>query len=192
MMAKLTQLWHHLDRLHQRKVLLILLLTITGAFLEMVGLQDKKEELAEYLTEGAELDQLKQMDEDELDEDILDDLGLDEETKNAFHEKLQALKNAQADDKQQVSQVGLDVVDAAARAAAEKWPTLQMMLPGLRGLKDEAQTLEEALAAKEEELAAKDKTLATKDAALAADKERHREELEQLRAQLARLEGVPP
>jgi len=38
MLAKLKQLWHHLDRLHQRKVLLILLLTITGAFLEMVGL----------------------------------------------------------------------------------------------------------------------------------------------------------
>jgi ATP-binding cassette, subfamily B, bacterial PglK len=38
MMAKLTQLWHHLDRLHQRKVVLILLLTLTGAFLEMVGL----------------------------------------------------------------------------------------------------------------------------------------------------------
>ena len=110
-------------------------------------MQDKKAELAEYLTEGAELDQLKQMDEDELDEDILDDLGLDEETKKVVNEKLQALKNAQADDKQQVSQVGLDGVDAAARAAAEheaqwpKWPTLQKMLPGLRGLQDEAQTL---------------------------------------------------
>eukprot|EP01044_Picomonas_judraskeda_P014991 COSAG03_NODE_2456_length_2737_cov_23.434799_3_plen_354_part_00 len=191
-------------------------------FLEMVGLQDKKAELAEYLTEGAELDQLKQLDEEELDEDILDDLGLDEETKNAFHEKLQALKNAQADDKQQVSQVGLDVVDAAARAAAAqeaqwpKWPTLQKMLPELRGLQDKAQTLEEALAAKDqelvakeeelaaavadkerhrEELVAKDEELVAKDeelAAAVADKERHREELEQLRAQLARLEGVPP
>ena len=145
------------------------------------------------------------------------------QTKNSFHEKLQALNNAQADNKQQVSQVDLDVVDAAARGAAEreaqwpKWPTLQKMLPGLRGLQDEAQTLEEALAAKEEEmvadkgghreeleqlraakeeeLAAKDKTLATKEeelAAAVADKERHREELQQLRAQLSRLEGVPP
>ena len=169
-------------------------------FLALVGLQDKKAELAEYLTEGAELEELKGMDEDELDEDILDDLGLDDETKNVFHESLQALKNARADDKQQVSELGLDAVDAAARAAAEheaqwpKWPTLQKMLPGLRGRQDEAQTLEEALAAKEEELAAKDKKLATKDAALVAkeaeladavaDKERHREELEQLRAQL--------
>ena len=38
MMAKLTQLWHHLDRLHQRKVAFILLMTLTGAFIEMVGL----------------------------------------------------------------------------------------------------------------------------------------------------------
>jgi len=38
MMAKLTQLWHHLDRLHQRRVVFILLLTLSGAFLEMVGL----------------------------------------------------------------------------------------------------------------------------------------------------------
>jgi hypothetical protein len=211
-------------------------------FLEMVGLQDKKEELAEYLTEGAELHQLQQMDEDELDEDILDDLGLDEATKNAFHEKLQALKDSQADDNQQVSGGPSDAVAAAARAAAEreaqcpKWPKLQKMLPGLRGLHEvEAQTLEEALTAKEEELAAKDKELASKDRELGAkdeeiagalaataakeeelaakeeelaateeelaatvagrerDRERHMEELKQLRAQLARLEeGVPP
>ena len=38
MIAKLTQLWHHLDHLHQWKVILILLLTLSGAFLEMVGL----------------------------------------------------------------------------------------------------------------------------------------------------------
>ena len=38
MMAKLTQLWHHLDRLHQKRVVFLLLLTLSGAFLEMVGL----------------------------------------------------------------------------------------------------------------------------------------------------------
>ena len=38
MIPKLTQLWHHLDRLHQRRVIFILLLTLSGAFLEMVGL----------------------------------------------------------------------------------------------------------------------------------------------------------
>ena len=47
------------------------------------------------------------------------------------------------------------------------------MLPGLRGLQDEAQTLEEALAAKDQELVAKEQELA----AAVADKERHREEL---------------
>ena len=67
-----------------------------GDFLAMVGLQDKKEELTEYLTEGAELDQLKQMDEEELDEDILDDLGLDEDIKTKFHEALRSLQQARA------------------------------------------------------------------------------------------------
>ena len=38
MISKLTQLWYHLDRLHQRKVILIVLLTLIGAFLEMVSL----------------------------------------------------------------------------------------------------------------------------------------------------------
>ena len=40
------------------------------------------------MTGCAEVEELKGMDEDELDEDILDDLGLDEETKNVFHESL--------------------------------------------------------------------------------------------------------
>eukprot|EP01044_Picomonas_judraskeda_P007266 COSAG03_NODE_772_length_5921_cov_517.392477_1_plen_654_part_00 len=123
-------------------------------FLAMVGVQDKKAELTEYLTEGAELKELKQMDTADLDKDILDDLGLDEETKTQFHEKLQALKQAPAADEpmaaddKELSEFNPDVVDAAARAAAErearwpKWPTLQKMLPGLRGLQDEAQPLE--------------------------------------------------
>ena len=38
MIPKLTQLWHHLDRLQQRNVLLVLLLTPTGALLEMISL----------------------------------------------------------------------------------------------------------------------------------------------------------
>ena len=75
------------------------------------------------------------------------------------------------------------------------------MLPGLRGLDEaETQTLEEArlqakneefaatVAAKDGELAAKDGELAAKDGELAAKDG----ELELLRAQLARLEGVPP
>ena len=186
-------------------------------FLEMVGLQDMKAELAEYLTEGAELDQLKQMDEDELDEDILDDLGLDAETKIKFHEALRSLQQAPAADEptaddRAVSEFGPAVVDAAARAAAEreaqwpKWPMLQKMLPGLRGLDEtEVQPLEEALSrlqAKEEELAAtvakEEELVAARDAALRALAERGRElaakdaELAALRACVPSDEGVPP
>ena len=118
------------------------------------------------------------------------------------------------------------MVAAAAQTAAEweaqwpKWPVLQKMLPGLRGLDEaETQTLEEALRrlqAKDEELAAtaaaKEElaaTVAAKDgelagalaakeelAAIAAANEKElaaqHGELELLRAQLARLEGVPP
>ena len=94
-------------------------------FLATVGLQDKKEELAEYLTADAELEELKQYDEDELDEDILDDLGLGDETKTQFHEALRSLQQAPAADEPMAA-----------------WPTLQKMLPGLRGLQNEAQPLE--------------------------------------------------
>ena len=194
-------------------------------FLARVGLQDKKAELAEYLTEGGELEELKQYDEEELDEDILDGLGLDEASKSSFHEALRTLQQLPAagepvaDDKEGSQFDDPVVVAAAAQTAAEreaqwpKWPALQKMLPGLRGLDEaETQTLEEALRrlqAKDEELAAKDGELAAKDgeleqlAAALSDRDRDREELaatvaakdgelEQLRAQLARLEGVPP
>ena len=186
-------------------------------FLVMVGVQDKKEELAEYLTEGGELDQLKQMDDEELDEDILDDLGLDEETKTSFHEALRTLQQLPATDEQptddkEVSEFDPAVVAAEREAQWPKWPALQKMLPGLRGLDEaETQTLEEArlqakneefaatVAAKDGELAAKDGELAAKDEELAATVAAKDEELaakdgelELLRAQLARLEGVPP
>ena len=189
-------------------------------FLARVGLQDKKAELAEYLTEGGELEELKQYDEEELDEDILDGLGLDEASKSSFHEALRTLQQLPAagepaaDDKEASQFDDPAVVAAAAQTAAEreaqwpKWPALQQMLPGLRGLDEaETQTLEEArlqakneefaatVAAKDGELAAKDGELAAKDGELAAKDEELAAkdgELELLRAQLARLEGVPP
>jgi hypothetical protein len=63
-------------------------------FLDEMGLQDMKEELTEYLTEGEELQELQQMDPDELDEDILDEIKLfiHEATKKKFHT---LLKNIQ-------------------------------------------------------------------------------------------------
>jgi hypothetical protein len=178
-------------------------------FLRVVGLLDRRTELDEYIDD---FDTLMQYDEEELDEDVLDELGLDHETKAAFHEKLRELKPTAAPCAQQASEFDPDVVDAAAQAAAEheaqwpKWPALQKTLPGLSGLRGlhaaEAQTLQDALrrlrakdvelaaalaahSAREEELAA---TVAAKSARVAAQDE----ELKQLRAQLGRLEGVPP
>jgi serine/threonine protein kinase len=201
-------------------------------FLAMVGLTDSRAELDEYLTSkdsNGKLEELKQYDEDDLEEEILDELELDEETKAIFHEQLKALKHSGVvADEQQVSEFDPAAVNAAARAAAEheeqwpKWPALQTMLPGLRGLHEAAaQTLEEALAAKDIALAcavaAKDEELAAKDLELAnaltakegelasvvaaKDLELVAQagelagalaELEQLRAQLGRIEGVPP
>jgi serine/threonine protein kinase len=62
-------------------------------FLQKLNLQDKKEELAEYLADGSELTELMQMDEDDLSDDIFDEaLGLDDATKEAFRAALQELK----------------------------------------------------------------------------------------------------
>ena len=67
-------------------------LTYDG-FLTALNLLDMKEALAEYLEEGKELRDLKQMDEDDLNEDILDDddLQMDEATKERFREAVTRL-----------------------------------------------------------------------------------------------------
>ena len=168
------------------------------AFLSMVGLLDRRAELDEYIDD---FDTLMQYDEEELDEDVLDELGLDDDMKAAFHQKVRELKPTAAPCAQQASEFDPDVVDAAAQAAAEheaqwpKWPALQKTLPGLSGLRGlhaaEAQTLQDAL----RRLRAKDVELAAKSAReeeLAATVAAQDEELRQLRAQLGRLEGVPP
>ena len=63
-------------------------------WLAALGLADKKEALAEYFEDGAELRDLKQMDEGDLNDDILgdDDLGLDEDAKEAFKAAVGRLK----------------------------------------------------------------------------------------------------
>ena len=67
-------------------------------FLLQLGLTDKKDDLADYLEEGNELRDLKQMDEDDLNEDILDDddLGLDEDVKVRFRDAVVVLRAATA------------------------------------------------------------------------------------------------
>jgi hypothetical protein len=61
-------------------------------FLASLGLQDRQEDLAEYLTNPDKLAELKEMDEKELNEDILDDIGFDEQTKEKFQEAVRELK----------------------------------------------------------------------------------------------------
>jgi hypothetical protein len=63
-------------------------------FLGQLGLANKKDDLADYLSDpNAELTELQQMDEEALDEDIIndDDLGLTEEQKAQFRAAVQAL-----------------------------------------------------------------------------------------------------
>ena len=120
---------------------------------------------------------LRQMDEEDLKNDVFDDadFDLDEETKTEILERLQALKADDAVlDETQVSDFDPVVIDAAAQVAAQreaqwpKWPALQKMLPGLRGLHEvQAQTHDEALAVKDAELAAKDDQPGAKDEQLA-------------------------
>ena len=68
-------------------------------FLTKLGLQDKKDDLAEYLEDGNELRDLMQMDKQDLDDDILndDDLGLDDETKGSFRAAAVELKQRSSD-----------------------------------------------------------------------------------------------
>ena len=66
-------------------------------FLEQLGLADKEDELAEYLSEpGAELTELKQMEPEDLDEDVLndDELGFDEDTKARFRAAVIELRDS--------------------------------------------------------------------------------------------------
>eukprot|EP01046_Picozoa_sp_COSAG06_P030513 COSAG06_NODE_2902_length_6117_cov_3.107843_2_plen_476_part_00 len=63
-------------------------------FLSQLGLEDKQKELAEYLSNpGAELTELKQMETDALDDDIIneDDLGFSEAERMQFRAAVEAL-----------------------------------------------------------------------------------------------------
>jgi serine/threonine protein kinase len=95
-------------------------------FLSQLGMQDKKADLAEYLSNpGAELVELKQMDEEDLREDILEDeeLGLDEETKARFQAAVKAL---QLTDEPAVKTE--DTSSGDAGIDADPWTELKCML----------------------------------------------------------------
>ena len=159
-------------------------------FLASLGLQDRQEELAEYLTNDDKLAELKEYDDDELDEDILDELGFDERTKEKFHEALRELKDGNEVDKQEEKpEFHPDTMAAAVEAASlreERWPKWSLLESTL-GMKQvdanaAATNISQELITKlEAENEAKDKAIAEKD-----------EELAQMREQLAKFEAVPP
>ena len=70
-------------------------------FLTQLDLADRKGDLADYLEEGQEMRDLKQMDEDDLNSDILDDddLGLTDDVKEKFREAVAALRTGAAAEK---------------------------------------------------------------------------------------------
>jgi hypothetical protein len=105
-------------------------------FLGQLGLADKKDELAEYLSQpGAELVELKQMDPEDLQEDILNDqdLGFDEETKTRFRAAVAELNGSSGgggegagDDEEETSASACAVLEAAA-ALPEEVLTVESM-----------------------------------------------------------------
>ena len=166
-------------------------------FLADLDLMDNRETLADCgLDEGLELQQLREMDEDELKEDILedDDLGLDEDTKAAFREAVAAL----GDDVASPTDADADGDDGMDKARA----IFKETLGGGGDESSEVVTLRQDLVEKDGQLAQKDGQLAVnvkemvkKDEVIAEKDEQLAQkdgELEQLRAQLERLEGVPP
>ena len=170
-----------------------------------LGLTHKKDDLAGYLEEGNELRDLKQMDVADLTGDILDDddLGLDDDVKATFQDAVAILR----------APAGGGSPGAEDDAGAEMhnaWATLTRELGGeaadsfgtLAAAEAEIERLREEKEEKDEELANKDKTIAKKDVQLVAIAETiaanakelvaNATEMEQLRAQLEKLEGVPP
>ena len=95
-------------------------------FLGQLGLADKKDELAEYLSPGAELVELKQMDPEDLQEDILNDqdLGFGEETKTRFRAAVAELNGSSGgggagEEEEEKSASACAALEAAAALPAE-------------------------------------------------------------------------
>jgi hypothetical protein len=144
-------------------------------FLQQLGLMERKEDLAEYLSKpGAELTELIQMDEDDLQDDILDDpdLGFSEETKTAFREAVTGLRESSANDEgDTVGDAAVAAVDARSIAA---WSQLVQRFSDGSAEPPVVTELREALDASRRREQQKDEEIEEKD-----------EEIERLRKQLA-------
>ena len=159
------------------------------SFLAGLGMEDRKGDLADYLSKpGAELTELIQMDEQDLDEDILEDgdLGFDEEMKARFRAAVAELK-----------QSGADPAGGQAGGAAASGATADAggsggacaALEALLDLPADAQT--QAIKAVEAE---RDAALSARDALVSerdAERDAALSEIAELKARLAAFEGTP-
>jgi hypothetical protein len=174
-------------------------------FLAQLSLSDKKDDLAEYLEVGNELRDLKQMEEDDLNDDILEDgdLDLDDDTKTRFREAVARLKLAAATSEIQAGGAvtepergniahadGNDLLRALQRDLGRRYAGIDSLRRSQSAalLDDEVERLRDQTQRDAVGLVEKDLTIAKKDAELAAKDD----ELAQLRVALERLEGVPP
>jgi hypothetical protein len=141
-------------------------------FLEQLDLQGRKADLAEYLSKpGNELVELKQMSEEDLDGDILedDDLGFDEDTKARFRSAVAELREDKGAD-------AAPVVSCSPRTALE-------IAVGLRAEAQTVESMQQLLDAKGQQMAANVTARAEKDAEI-AEKDM---EMAQCQRELAKL-----
>jgi serine/threonine protein kinase len=178
-------------------------------FLQQLDLTDKKDDLADYLEEGNELRDLKQMDEDDLNEDILndEDLDLDEDVKDKFRDAVAALRApAVADGDEATEEAGggmggawaelMTMLGAEGSATATAIQDLWATVADLEGevadkdnivnqLEKQAEEKDGHLAANAKEMVKKDEVIAEKDEQLAQKDE----QLAQKDGQLAQKDG---
>jgi serine/threonine protein kinase len=172
-------------------------LTYDG-FLRGLELEHRKEELAEYLADGKELTELKQMDEDALNEDILDDLDdFDDETKERFRKAVKELKsgpsalaegdsvaaaNGMSTPWERLSKTLGDTTDAKLTQARTE---LEEARQDLEQLKEERKQLEEEREGMSEEL----KRTTTRKDELQADKDELQADKNELQADVKEREA---
>ena len=143
-------------------------LTYDGLLSE-VGIADKKEELGEYLSNGSELVELSQMDEEDLSDDILDDpdLGLAAEVKARFRAQVAELKGGKEEGTEQTA----------------SQPDAALALKEAAGLADDEE---------DEQTVGVGEMQQRIDAAVATSAAAFEARLAELEARLALNEGVPP
>eukprot|EP01046_Picozoa_sp_COSAG06_P026921 COSAG06_NODE_2345_length_7034_cov_87.911608_1_plen_1754_part_10 len=115
-------------------------------FLANLNLTSKKEQLADYLADGKELKELKQMDADDLNEDILDEeaLSLSPEEKDAFHAALKELEEYENDDRKMAFRLATAKEKGTGKekeTAKKRFDRLMAEMYGTRWMMDEKSRL---------------------------------------------------